>query len=294
MKIVFSRKGLDSSFGNFASPILPDNKLCWIPIPENNINKPNLLSYGDVAFMNNSIGNIMNDLSKGKFNNGTHIHLDPDIYKCHRNRKDGWKGAFGQTGAAQSHLENNKVSKGDIFLFFAWFNKVEYDGFRYVYKRRSPDLHIINGWLQISDIINLSSDTEIPDWLHEHPHIIGEKYAVNDTIYIASEKLFLEGEETNLPGTGCFARACDEITLTAEGRTRSVWKLPKWMYPSGGKKPLSYNENIDKWLLKQDCAELRVASRGQEFILDTNYYPEATKWLYELIANQCERKNVIV
>lgn len=34
MKIVLSRKGFDSAVGQVASPILPDGKLCWLPIPE--------------------------------------------------------------------------------------------------------------------------------------------------------------------------------------------------------------------------------------------------------------------
>jgi len=30
---------------------------------------------------------------------------------------------FGQINAAQSHLENNNVKEGDLFLFFGWFRK---------------------------------------------------------------------------------------------------------------------------------------------------------------------------
>jgi len=34
-----------------------------------------------------------------------------------------WKGAFGQAYAAHNHLKNEKVSKGDLFLFFGSFRQ---------------------------------------------------------------------------------------------------------------------------------------------------------------------------
>ncbi|MGO9273044.1 MAG: hypothetical protein ACLQOO_22875, partial [Terriglobia bacterium] len=33
MKVIFSRKGFDAEAGGVASPILPDKRLCSIPIP---------------------------------------------------------------------------------------------------------------------------------------------------------------------------------------------------------------------------------------------------------------------
>ena len=45
---------------------------------------------------------------------------------------------FGQVGAAQGHLIKQKVSEGDIFLFFGWFRPVETElgDFKYSRGRR--------------------------------------------------------------------------------------------------------------------------------------------------------------
>jgi hypothetical protein len=118
MKVVFSRKGIDSSFGNYASPIMPDGKLCWIPIPEVNGTKPSLLTYEDISYGGTNLGVIMEELSSNRMFGKRTVHLDPDIFPFHRNREDGWQPVFGQTGVAESHLRNMGVSEGDIFLFF--------------------------------------------------------------------------------------------------------------------------------------------------------------------------------
>jgi hypothetical protein len=47
-------------------------------------------------------------------------HLDPDI-RPGLVRREGWMPAFGQVGAAETHLENQGVGMGDLFLFFGWF-----------------------------------------------------------------------------------------------------------------------------------------------------------------------------
>ena len=46
MKLVLSRKGMDSAAGGMASPILPDGTLLSLPIPDNDSG----LKYSDVAY----------------------------------------------------------------------------------------------------------------------------------------------------------------------------------------------------------------------------------------------------
>jgi hypothetical protein len=295
MKIIFSRKGIDSSFGNCASPIMPNGQLCWLPIPEENKNKPSLPTYRDIRFGDTNLGTIIEDLSSKRISADRKVHLDPDIFKQHRNRKSDWKPVFGQTGAAESHLRNKGVSVGDIFLFFGWFKQCEYINGKLKYKKSAPDLHVLYGWLQVAKIARLSEYSaspdlftstylqSTPDWLKDHPHLIGENYGKSDTLYFSAEKLTINGATTKYPGAGTFNHICDKIILTAGGQTRSVWQLPNWMYPSDDKLPLSYNDGYDKWVKKDGVTQLRIASRGQEFVLDTSFYPEAHEWLYELI-----------
>ncbi len=61
MKIIFSRKGFDSSAGGCASPIFPDGTLWSIPIPD----KHNKKRYKDLEFSykSESIVKILNELS---------------------------------------------------------------------------------------------------------------------------------------------------------------------------------------------------------------------------------------
>ena len=295
MKIIFSRKGLDSSFGNYASPILPNGQLCWLPIPEENNKKPGLPTYSDILFKDTNLGEVIESLSSKRILGNKTIHLDPDIYQHHKKRKSNWRPAFGQTGAAQSHLKNKGVGPGDIFLFFGWFKQCESINGKLKYVKSAPDLHILYGWLQISELIrvneyhqtlnlfNIEKGRNIPEWLKEHPHLIGNSYGDLDTLYLSTDKLTVNNITTDYPGSGMFNFLNKKHILTKNGKTRSVWQLPNWMYPSGQKLPLSYNEKLDKWIQKDGEVLLRIASRGQEFVLDTSFYPEANSWLIDVI-----------
>lgn len=50
-------------------------------------------------------------------------HLDPDMDRDAISREPGWQPLFGQVDAARSHLINQGVQKGDLFLMFGWFSK---------------------------------------------------------------------------------------------------------------------------------------------------------------------------
>ena len=104
MKIIFSRKGFDSGTGKVASPILPSGKLCSLPIPET-LACVNPLRYQDILFDGQSVGKLVHDLTRGKISPGMPAHLDPDLNNASFPRRAGWKPAFGQVGAAESHLQ---------------------------------------------------------------------------------------------------------------------------------------------------------------------------------------------
>jgi len=77
---------------------------------------------------------MMRQLGIKKYSDDTAVHLDPDINASAIQRKDQWKGIFGQSSAAQSHLSKKNIEVGDIFLFFGWFKDVVMtaSGHRYV------------------------------------------------------------------------------------------------------------------------------------------------------------------
>ena len=149
MKIILSRKGFDSANGGHPSPILSDGKLVSLPIPS----KDDSTSFADVLLCKNKtyydlmqnlgIKEIRYDGSTEwqKLQKDTECHLDPDIYRCAITRVPEWVPLFGQTGAAQTHLERNGVNEGDVFLFFGWFKRY--------HDRSDKGKHVIFGYFQI-------------------------------------------------------------------------------------------------------------------------------------------------
>ena len=88
-------------------------------------------------------------------------------------------------GAAQTHLENNMVGIGDLFLFWGWFRETVIIEKQILFDKRDPSHYRIFGWFQIDKIIKLGDN---PNWYfkgipnpNSHPHIIG-KWPKNNTL----------------------------------------------------------------------------------------------------------------
>ena len=103
-KIIFSRKGFDSSTGGMPSYKNGENIISF-PIPSQT---NTLTTYDDLG-----LGKSIQDLSNNKIKAKDTCHFDPNLEY----------GEFGQVGAAQTHLENNNVKVGDLFLFWGWFRE---------------------------------------------------------------------------------------------------------------------------------------------------------------------------
>lgn len=287
MKLILSRKGMDSSFGPVASPIMPDGRLCWLPIPEVNSDKCGLPLYEEVPFGGVTLGKLVQDLSGGKIPADARAHLDPDLCADYRPRLPGWRPLFGQTGSAEKHLRNMGVGEGDIFLYFGWYRQVEEVDGIYRYVKGAPDMHVLFGWLQIAERRDVLGLDGVPPWAAAHPHYIGQPYGMVDVVYVGTEHLVLEGRDTGLPGAGMFRQLKPELVLSAPGKTRSVWRLPEWFFPREGRKPLSYHEDVGRcWTCEDGAAWLQTAGRGQEFVLDMDHYPEAAAWVRGLVAGE--------
>ena len=277
MRIILSRKGVDSSAGGFASPIL-NGALASLPIP----GRDSQISYDDLTFSKFSLGKVVEDLSNGRVRSNRQVHLDPDILRSLYPRKPGWRPIFGQgQSAAESHLQACGVTVGDLFLFFGWFREAELRGGKYRYKPNAPDLHVIYGWLQVGSIIPCTDRhlSDIP-WARYHPHFRGGY----GTAYVASDKLDLGGNTRKIPGGGQFVRYHERLRLTAPNSlTRRLWRLPGWFYPRNGCLPLTYHPNKESFRRDGQYANLESAGRGQEFVLDSRDYPEAVSWARRLI-----------
>ena len=207
MKIVFSRKGFDSSAGGVPSPIINGQPVS-IPIPADH---RSVTTFGHLG-----LGNIVREITKGRYTESSLCHHDPMFERS--------KCAFGQSGAAQGHLAHNSVGIGDVFLFFGLFSNL--DG--------SERHHRIFSYLRVEEMLNLGASPKLSDqptgFSNQHPHTIGQ-WNSNNTIYL---------------GSGLIATNNDvALRLTVEGNRNKVseWRVPRWLSETG----LSYHANRNRW-----------------------------------------------
>lgn len=260
MKIILSRKGFDSGKQNakMPSPIIDGKVLLSFPIPFDK----NETNYSELIFRGKNYHQIARELRPTfEFER---CHLDPDIYdNILEKRPEDWEPCFGQEEAALTHLVNQKVKIGDIFLFFGWFKEIGNNGSGYKYKRGASDKHVIFGYLQIGGIHDTSEEIAKYYW---HPHSTTPPSGPN-AIFTASKYLL----DTKLPGYGTFTYS-EDLDLTKKGYSRSKWELPDCIKG----KPISYHNELSQ---KKDY--FQSAMIGQEFVLCAD--ENITHWLIDLV-----------
>lgn len=276
MKIIISRKCFDSASGGVPSPILPDGTLLPLPIPS----EGDPVSYDQVKINGHKLGPIVEDLTGGRIGAATRCHLDPDLDRGSLRRPVNWRPAFGQIGAAMSHLTANAVEPKDVFLFFGWFRKVERVNRKWRYKSDAPGIHVIYGWMQIAEILSVNSaSTSKLEPFSMHPHLHGRPHPSN-TLYLSADSFVLSGR--HLTGAGLFGGLDERRVLTAPGQAnRSVWRLPSWFHWKNGTS-VTYHQEESRWQSVQDFCSLRTVGRGQEFVVRPGDPCEAEKWMVGL------------
>lgn len=278
MRIIFSRKGFDSQYGGVPSPILPDGSLLSFPIPSR-YGRP----LGDLQSSLGPIHKLASDLTKGAITADRSVHLDPDLSISNVERRPGWRATLGQVGSAQKHLANQGVGVGDVFLFFGWFRQTELAAGKLQYVRGAPDVHALFGWLEVGEVLKVGT-FECPPWLEDHPHLQhASVIGTNNTLYVAGNSL--SGTRERAPAAGTFRNWGPDLQLTAPGRTRSVWRLPRWALKDPSSPTLSYHQNPAQWTADVDHAVLQTVGKGQEFVIDVGECQKAAKWLQGLILN---------
>lgn len=308
MNLILSRKGFDSAAGGCPSPILPDGRMVSLPIPDAEAE----VRYGALSRNGIPLGGLVRDLTGGRIGPEDRAHLDPDLVAGEFARPAGWRPAFGQCDAAQTHLANQGVGVGDLFLFFGLFREVEEreekkGGLRFRYKPGAAPIHCLWGWMRVGEVIDLDARLdEARARFPPHPHLVARaKGFARNTLYAAADRLRLPGRSgpagslkhgenakqigvCDLPGAGIFARFHPALRLTDPGERRpSRWRLPGWFMPYEGgraiRPPLSYHANPGRWSRDGADTLLSCVGRGQEFVLDAGSYPESVLWLEKLL-----------
>ena len=274
MRLIFSRKGFDSSAGGVPSPLI-EGKPFSLPIPTR---MPSGTCFRDLA---DPMSKLVADLTSGKISPDTPCHLDPDIdpNAMRKARLPEWRGTLGQVAAAQSHLANHGICSGDVFLFWGLFRSAAIgDSGRWQFSGLRE--HRIFGWLQIGEVLSLFPDPEAAcagrPWLRGHPHV-REGWPANNTLYVASSHLVLGGKNTGLHGFGTLRTG---YRLTAKRSCNvSEWKIPTWLDPTEGGTGMTYHPPA-RWF---GNGGLRAAARGQEFVADVSEQAEPIEWLLNVL-----------
>lgn len=283
MKVVFSRKGFDSTYGGMPSPILPNGQLISLPIPS----RVDADTLGDLNYPGIDTAVLVRDLSRGRYVAETRVHLDPDLERSHSRRLPGWRPALGQTGSAQSHLDSHGVGPGDVFLFFGWFRQVDRVGNRWRFVPGAPNLHVLFGWLEVAQVLPVVADRENSlrqhPWIANHPHVASPDWYDDrrNTLYVARERS--QFSPTAIFGGGRFPNFSPALQLTKPGSTRSVWSLPSWFLPEN-RVPLSYHGDQARWQVDGSWVTLQSVAKGQEFVIDGDQYPDLAPWVDSIIS----------
>ncbi len=268
MRVILSKKGLDSSYGGYPIDLekmlkLTNNKMIYIPMPmvENVDNKGKKYSeinteFGNFDKLYKSI--VRNDKDyKLKYKaekldaDTAFCHPDPYILELYKNNSADLS-SFGAGKTAASHLTSQGVGKGDLFLFYS----------SYLYKNKI--IHAIWGYLEVGEVIRFDSinKEEKLKKLGEQPHksVMGNNEC-KDIIYVAKEGNLSLNPKFPSSGLFTFSEKLILTNLTQTGYTaRTLWRIPQLsnVVPSwnGGR---AFNE----W------GELKVTPCAQEFVLPT-------------------------
>jgi hypothetical protein len=188
---------------------------------------------------------------------------------------------LGQHSSALAHLNNHGVGPGDLFLFFGLFRPAERSAGRWRFVPGSLPFHSLWGWLQVAEVWSLDGSVPVAEWAGYHPHMHGERPVLN-SLYVSRSSLAIPGVSPVLPGAGVFDQLTSLHRLTApDARQATDWQLPAAFMPTEGHGALSYHQNPDRWRHGDNpgTCRLRSAARGQEFVLDLDWYPGVTEWL---------------
>ncbi|MDD5463257.1 MAG: hypothetical protein PHG00_16820 [Methylococcales bacterium] len=259
MKIIFSRKGSDSTAGGFPSLIFPDNQLFSIPIPSN----PSHCDYSRLTFKyeDEPIQNILNQVTKNKIRNGSRYECDyaQAVQGCHHDPmviKETDRFSLGQTGRTESHLRNQEISSDDIFIFYGWFKRIALVDGHWMYDHNERDIHLIWSWMTVDEVIKLDSSDQVysalkkfPE-LHVHPHLAPGWSSIPNSIYLSKKHSLPRFSEIR----------CLTDMKSYDGRSR--WRLP-----------VCFNQPQAFTYLKSFSPEnndviMSYRGYGQEFVLD--------------------------
>ncbi len=223
------------------------------------------MRYDSLRRENYSYARILSHL--GIRTGSSSCHLDPDLHAHLLHRSPTWRPCFGQHGAAAAHLVNQGVQRGDVFLFFGTFRQTQRSKRgKLSFVTTSPKRHIIFGFLEIDEILDLHQDLDreraVSFGYEAHPHLTNDYKGMN--LLFTSTR------------AGTFSYH-DRQVLTQPGSNKSLWELPLCF----SEVSISRHTNPDRLRRHHDKLLLQTVGIGQDFVVSES---EATStWAWELI-----------
>lgn len=287
MKLILSRKGFDSGYGGYPSPILPDGRPVSLPIPDRDgIPYSDLRVNDDLPF-----SDLMRQLGIVRIRAGpdaglalddARAHLDPDVAPLVIDRLPGWLPCFGQVGGPQGHLRNQRVGPGDLFLFFGWFRRTVGPPSGLRYDKTTPAFQALWAYFEIGHVFNVAATPDPPDWAAYHQHFASRdrpRFAKpSNRVYVATLRLSWAPE---LPGAGTLGAFRPVHRLSRATGPASLWDLPEAFHPSRTSLPLTFHGSLARWTVQGPRVLLDAAKRGQEFVVQST--PGIRSWVEQLL-----------
>ena len=267
MKVILSRKGVDSGNCAVNNLIVNEKNFIVFPIPYEN----EIFCYQDIKLYANLWPKLFkNNKFKKELAPQKTCHLDPNIQNFLQEKN--FIASFGQSGGAQTQLDKQNIGIGDIFLFWSGFDKVTEQAADFTPDKFFKNKHVIYGFIVVGDIIrtyNLDEtqckayESKYPS-LVNNPHWNEENYKnnKNNTIYVAKQN-----------GFGMF-KFNEKLILTAPySSARTNWLVPELA-----------NCAIKNLNAKSFDASGKITILGhlQELVLDSE---NAISWAKNLIKN---------
>ena len=125
----------------------------------------------------------------------------------------------------------------------------------------------------------------VPHWAADHPHVRrARSMGANNTVYVASRRLELSAVVEHIPGAGVFSRLSNTLTLTARGKAAVVGDCHSGSIPRRGNRGSAISD-VARWRRDNTACYLQTVGRGQEFVLNCDYFPEAFNSYRDIFAN---------
>ena len=265
MKVIFSRKGIDSAYGKGVSPIFPNGDMLSLPIPVKGKEKG--IHYSRISYRGESLQRTKKQL--GVLTESNHCHCDPYINPMIQIEGQSWCPSFGTHGAAASHLLNEGVAIGDLFLFFGTFrNVIKGSAGTWSYDMGFQAVHVLFGYLFVKEILHLNIIADQmkakQKGLNKHPHI-QNTYSINNLLFIS-----------DVDSSGPF-KFHNELILSNDPRKKSVWRVPNFF----GDCAISRHRNTNRFQKANEYLLWKTVSIGQEFVCQEN--DDVNGWAKNLI-----------